>query len=445
MSSPRQFLHRFYHNYIEKSNLYKFVAEYERSQYYDEEHIELYQLQKFNQLLSHSIEHVPYYSRRYSTGNFPKTIKNKNDIALLPVLTKEIIRENIDMIKSQNLPNERFIKNSTSGSSGTNLKFFSDRNSNALRQALNLRCHAWMGRKPGMKILKIWGASWDVAKSNTLLNKLKAHFQSLKVLSGYKMSDDDLASYASIIIRWRPYLLVSYPSILFTFANYILANNIKLKVEAIQTGGEKLFQFQRELIESVFNAKVYDFYGARDMPMIAMQCGHDTGLHIMSENVYLEVIDQNGNPVEEGEGELIITDLHNYVFPFIRYKIGDRAIISKRRCKCGRTLPLIEEVLGRSFDVIRFPNGNRVGGTFWTLVLRSVDGIRDFQVVQADANNIRVKYVPECTDSIIDYASLKQKICQYAGAELNLIFDRVDFIPKTTGGKSLIVIASDNQ
>lgn len=171
-------------------------------------------------------------------------------------------------------------------------------------------------------------------------------------------------------------------------------------------------------------------------------CSEHMGLHVYMENVIFEVIDENENPIEEGEGDIVITGLHNYVMPLIRYKIGDRAKVSKGKiCKCGRNLQVVDEILGRSFDIIRFPNGNSVEGTFWTLLMRSKPGIREFQIIQEEEDYIRIIYKKDgSVDSIpIDY--FKSTLNQYAGDSCRFDFEEISEIKPTSAGKMKFVIS----
>jgi phenylacetate-CoA ligase len=436
----KQNIHEWYHRYIARNDLYALYDFANNFQYLDPHEINRWQNKRLQELVKHASKNVPYYKGVFEKQNLDPDNFTIADFQKLPFLTKEIIRNKTEELKAENLPKSRFIKNSTSGSTGSNLVFYSD-NGTRIRQAINIRCNEWMGKFKDQKEMVIWGAAFDVKRSRGFMSWIKKKLASLILLSGYRLSDKDIKDYAKTIEDFKPYLLTSYPSILYAFSKWIEDNNLKWKPTAIKSAGEKLFPFQREAIEKAFGAKIYDFYGARDIPMVAMQCGHDSGLHIMAENVYLEVIDENGNPIDDGEGELVLTDLHNMVFPFIRYKIGDRARISKRRCSCGRTLPILEEVLGRTFDILEFPNGNRVGGSFWTLVSRSVDGIKDFQVIQKSKNTIEFKIILREGTTQIDEIVLISHIKKYSGDDLNIQITYTNEIEPTKGGKHQFVIS----
>lgn len=434
-------LHKWYHKYIKRDKLYSYYSFVNQSQYNSTESNSAAQQQMLGRLLKHANNNVPYYTHLFKKYNVDVNQEPFKIIANIPFLTKNIIRSNTDNLKATNLPENRFIKNSTSGSTGSNLLFYSDTDV-YMKQALDMRCKKWMGLDIGQREYVIWGASWDNKKLNKLLPRLKSRFKSIKMVSGYQLSDDDFYRYYHEIKSIRPKLLTSYPSILYEFALFLKKNRLTLKLPAIKSAGEKLYPYQRELIEQFFQSQVYDFYGGRDIPMVAMQCGNDTGLHIMSENVYLEVIDDNGNTITEGEGELVLTDLHNYAFPFIRYKIGDRARISNKKCTCGRNLPMLEEVIGRTFDIIQFPNGNRVGGSFWTLVMRSFPGIKDFQVEQLNQNKILIRYIPDTNTYLPGTKeAIRNNIKKYSNPGLIIEFEKVNIIPKNKAGKQQFVIS----
>jgi len=434
-------LNKVYHKYINRDGLYEHYDFLQKSQYFSEEELKKYQYEHLKMLLEHASAHVPYYGKVLESLDYSNA--GSDPLLLLkqiPILTKSIIRENFESMKATNLPSSRFVKNATSGSTGSNFTFFSDKNAR-IRQAMEIRCNDWMGRSFDDRELKIWGAAWDVKRSQKIIPGLKQKMKSTLVLSGYRLSDRDFRNFTEVISNFKPYLLTSYPSILFAFASFIRKEGLNVELKAIKSAGEKLHDFQRSFIEDVFKTKIYDFYGARDMPMVAMQCGHDSGLHQMAENVIVEVLDDTGNPLKEGEGDLVITDLHNFVFPFIRYSLGDRARISQRKCSCGRGLPMLDEIIGRSFEVIQFPNGNRVGGTFWTFVMKSVPGIRDFQVIQENAEQFTIKYTLTSTGHLPDLPVITKNIKDFGGESISIQYELVDSIPLSPGGKLQFVIS----
>lgn len=435
----KKIIFKAYHKYIKQDKLFEFFDFYNQTQFWSKDGIQKYQWNKFKKIVEYAYNNVPYYKEIFDKkGIKPNDIQTKADLNKIDILTKEKVRANFHKLKSENLNQFRYKVNSTSGSTGENLKFLSDISPS--RPALQKRCYDWMGINFLDKKMTIWGAGWDVKKAKKIESRIKGWIKGTIVLSGYNLSDADLDYYYKIMKDFNPELLISYPSILYDIAKYFEKNNYAFSPKAIQIGGEKLFPFQREYIEKVFKTKIFDFYGARDMRLIAQECDKHEGLHIMAENVLVEVLDENNNPVEEGEGDLVITDLHNKVMPFIRYRIGDRAIVTQKQCSCGRGLPLLKEVIGRSFEIIEFPNGNKVGGTFWTILLKTQPGIKNLQVIQKALDHIQINYVPENKNAMINFDNFIEKIHEFSGPDLKVKFNEVPEIPLTKGGKFRFVI-----
>lgn len=425
----REVINRFAHRYFINSDLYEQLEKYENTQYWSKSDLEAYQLQEFKTLVNYAKSNSPYYTNLLEDLDL-NDLKNLDDLNKIPVLEKDALRSNIDAFKPKEPSGFSFKADSTSGSSGKKLIFHREINHHA--QAIHMRSRRWMGLGLFPKTYTIWGASWDVQKANkSFKNRIKNWLKNSNILSGYNLSDADMNRYLYLMKRKRVVKLVSYPSILYLLAEYAKNNNIKFSPKVIVTGGERLYDYQREFIESVFDCKVYNLFGSRDIPLISQECEQGR-IHIMSEQVLVEVQTDEGEIKREGEGDLIVTHFHNRATPFIRYRNGDRVKLSNDACPCGRQLPLMDEILGRSFEVIEFPNGNRVGGSFWTLVSRSVNGIDEFEVIQKKNGSIVFRFVSK---NEIDMNQLKANITQHSGQDVELRFERVDEILLGDNGK----------
>ncbi len=422
------------------NNVNELYSLYNKTQYWNKEKLEDYQLRLLKKLWKHSVSNVEYY-KSFSKKNKLNKIVSLQDLHKIPIMEKSQFNQDINIFLSENISKKRFIKNSTSGSTGSNFNFFSDTKMTFNSKALHMRRYNWMDVSIFNKELIVWGAKWDI-HNKSFLKKVKYFLQNVKIMSGYNLSDEDYLDIYKIIKDGRYEILNSYPSILDRMVDVLKEHNLSINPKTIIIGGEKLFLNQKNKIKNFFKSPIYDFYGARDMSNIAQSCKHDNGLHIFSENVIVEVVNDNNIPIDEGEGDLVITSLHNYAMPFIRYKIGDRARISKYKvCECGRTLPLLDEVIGRKMELITFPNGNRVMGAFWTLLFRSVKGIKDFQVIQESISEIDIFYTitPEFNQSNIPL--LLSKIHDYGGTDININFIKKDKINKTQAGKMNFIIS----
>ena len=434
----------YYITHIGSSLIYFFFLK--KSQCWSVARMRDWQLKKMSKLWEYASVHVPYY-RGISEKTGIHKIQSWDDFHKLPILTKDIVRKNFNDLKADNLPSSRFVENSTSGSTGSNFYFYSDFRQHYFYEALLLRKFNMMGlRYPSCKKMIIWGSSFDIKKvKSRKFSKLKSWLTNNYIFSEYNLSETNMGSLCKWIAENKPDSIQSYPSILERLARYANKNELNLSVPVIHTGGEKTYDYQRQLIESTFKCRLFDFYGARDMPFAGMSCNDSDKIHIFQENLIFEVLDDNGNELHEGEGDIIMTNLHNRVMPFIRYSIGDRAVIGdcNEQCKCGIKLQQIDEIVGRKFDVLSFPDGSSVGGTFWTLLLRSVNGISDFQIIQESDNSIVIKYIKDEFETLTDDCKtfIINKIREYCGNGFPVKFMQVDEILRTVAGKRQFIIS----
>ncbi len=418
--------------YLYNKRLFNDIKVALKIQFESAEKIEAIKKEKFIKLVKHAEKNVPYYKGKLSN------INNVNDISKIEFLTKENIRNNNNELKATNLSKKRFIPVATSGSTGESLYLYSDAES-FYKKAVTVRGNGWAGQKYGEKELLFWGAERDINENKSFYKKIKHRYVlKNKILSTYHLSNDDIKNYIKIYNNYKPSVIVAYPSPLFHIANYIEENKIKvLRPKGIITSAETLFFFQREKIEKVFDSKVFNRYGCREVGHIAAECESHDGLHINTDRFVLEIVDSNGSLCKPGElGEIVITDLDNYVFPLIRYKIGDLGILSKKtNCSCGRNLPLLEKVEGRVFDLIVGINGNIVGGTFWTLLKHKIKGWGKFQIIQEKQDFLEI-IIEDNIEIENDFSKkLTRIIKNKLGENMNINIKIIDKIPLTKTGK----------
>lgn len=400
------------------------------------------QWQKLQALLLYAYKNVPYYQLLFrDVGLEPKDIKTPEDFRRLPYLTKDIIcRRKNDLVA----PDQRLYSNSTSGSTGEALWFFTARDDAVMRQALFYLGMEWAGLDIGERYAKLWGSLlWKrTSRYQEWSERVKDRVHGRLFLSVFDLSEDTLPDYIRRLKTHKPKVLESYPSPLRILGQYLLAHrDIQLRLEAIVTSSETLYDSDREFIEKVFGCAVFNRYGSREFGNIAQECARHQGLHIYTEHAYVECL-QNNRPALPGDkGELVITSLSNYGMPFIRYRIGDYGALSDRPCDCGRGFPLLESIDGRVFDVVVAPNGRFISGTYWTILFKTVDGIRQFQLLQESVDTLNVKLI---TDSAFQKTSLTQleaRIQERCGPAMQIRFEFVDDIPLTMAGKRKFIIS----
>ncbi len=393
----------------------------------------------FLRLVDHARINVPYYRNALDGIE----VKSLDDITSIPFLTKSLIRGHMEELKAENIPARRFLPNSTGGSTGEKLEFYGD--TNQMLAALLLRSNSWAGWEIGERQLQLWGAHYDISRARGFINKVKNSLGQRNILlSSYDMTDADMAGYVEKINRYEPVLITGYPSAMTLFSEYIRGNGLAVHApKGIVTSAETLYADQRRTIESVFGCKVFNRYGCREAGGVAQECGEQNGLHIFTEHVVIEVVDEHGNPCKPGEsGEIVLTVLDNHAFPFIRYRVGDIGAQSGGTCPCGRNLPLLNSVEGRVFDIVVGMNGNHVAGTYWTILLREyVEGISRFQVVQEEYGRLLLRLVVDDRFDENERKKLVGKIKEKCGADMVVDIERVDEIPLTGSGKHRFVIS----
>lgn len=400
-------------------------------------------------LLYHSYHNVPYYHQIFKEFNMVRN--NKVDLSKfgeIPMLTKEIIRKHSKELTSKDYTSRRWYYNSSGGSTGEPVGFIQDNLYSRWGSATN-RCYyediIGIDEINAKKII-LWGSERDLFRvSIGTKAKISNWLRNTVFLNSFKMTERDIDQYIKIINSYKPDLIRGYTGSLYELCRYAERKSIKIYTPKILvSAAETLRDEMREKIENIFGTKLYNFYGSREVGPIAGEC--KCGLmHIFTFNQYVEILDSNNCPVEEGqEGRVIVTTLHNYSMPFIRYEIGDMAIPSKNeKCSCGRGLPLIESVVGRQMEVFRTKEGNIVPAEFFIHFIGVVYNkgiISKFQVIQEDYEQIVIKAVIKDMEKFNKYKEdIDNSIKKVMGQDCEIIWEFVDDIPKTPQGKYLYV------
>lgn len=430
-----------YHS-ARKTGLVSKINQFRNGQWKSRDDLDTYQKTKLVNLLIHAHAYSPYYRDRFDeVGIRALDLSDPRCLELIPLLTKnEINEERARLVSSNHRP---LIEESTSGSTGEALYFHRDLESWSCLRASAIVNEEWLGVRIGEKRVSLWGAPMDIKPSRALRGRIHDMLNNSLLLSSYELSESAIARYIQRINAFKPVLLVSYPGPLTTFSEYLLKSGQELSsIKTIICSAETLYPWQKETIERAFSCKVFNRYGSREFGAVAQECTERKGLHINNHRVFLEIVDDDLQPVRSGDvGEIVITDLDNYAMPFIRYRTGDRGAYGDSVCSCGRGLPLLETIEGRTLDIVKTPNGNRVGGTFWTILLRGRPGIKAFQVVQESLNEIVINYVGDHEVREIPYSAFLKEIELKVGPDVAVRFNEVGEIPKTASGKTMFVVS----
>ena len=419
------------------------LRELERSQWLPPEEVDDLRWRKLARLLETAATHVPYYrDLMRDEGIRPGDSRGFGDFAKLPMLDKETVRREGRRLFTED-PYRHGIPASTSGSTGEPMFFRIDRSAGPVRRANTLRGFRWAGFDIGERRAVVWGKHPGLTFRDRLSRGFRDWFNNTLLLSSFEMSEESMGRYADRLRRFRPRLVVGYPSALAIFAEFCRRRLLDIPApSAVVTSGERLYPEQKSVIEEVCRAPVFDRYGIMEFANIAQECQEHKGLHVFADLFHVEIVRPNGRLARSGEtGEIVVTDLSNLYMPFLRYRTGDVAVPTDRRCECGRGLPLLERVEGRHYDVVVTAGGKSIGGYFWSWLSRVVPGIRRFQVEQQERGAAVFRLVPgpEWRDGYQE--TLQSKIEEEIGSDFRVDFQLVDDIPLTPAGTSKYIIS----
>jgi phenylacetate-CoA ligase len=264
-----------------------------------------------------------------------------------------------------------------------------------------------------------------------------------ELLPAFEMSQAKLDEFVRRIRHRRPKMLFGYPSALAHIARHALRRGIAmddLGVKVAFVTGESLYDRQRQDIEQIFDCEVANGYGSREGGFIAHQCPAGS-MHITAEDVVVEIIDEQGRPLGPGrQGEIVVTHLATKQFPFIRYRTGDVGVLSGQRCVCGRGLPLLQEVKGRTTDFVVAQDGTVMHGLALIYVVREIPGVRQFKIIQESLQRTRVLLVTDPDFNEASVQAIRAGIAKRIGAQARIDVERVlDIAPEASGKHRYVV------
>lgn len=406
--------------------------------------LEKIQFEKLKKILWHAFINVPYYTELFKSLKItPDDIRSVKDLSNLPILTKEIIRNNLSKFIATNIPESDLILNNTGGSTGKPLSFYVDRELFEKMEAGFIRSSSWAGYRPGDPIAYIWGAPKDLKGMGSFKHKVKCFLNNKCYIGAYKYSPDEMERWLNILRKKEIKFIYGYASVLSNFSKYIKSKNLEVpKMKAIFTSAETLFPEMRKSIEEVFNCKVYDQYGSREVIFIASEC-EKGNMHILSDFVHVEFVRDEILKIENSIYKVIVTSFANFGTPFIRYEIGDYATLKEGYCSCGRKFPLMEMNIGRMNEHILTSDGKLIYPSYFIHLLDGINGISSFQFKQTNFSKIEL-YIVERQNERVDrekIQSIENRIKSEIERNISLFIHFVDTFPLSPSGKHCYVIS----
>jgi phenylacetate-CoA ligase len=379
----------------ERSARLKSLRDLRRTQWDTPEAVRARQEQRLRAILQHAGATCAYYRDSWAAaGVDPAAVRTLDDLPALPILTKDDIRLHQDGLISTGHRKHDLRLAKTGGSTGVSLQIYCDEPGIQRRAAAALRSDEWSGWRLGQPMAAVWG---NPPVATTLKNKLRAALKDRVIyLDTMRIDRPALERFLAEWDRLKPGLLFGHAHSLFILAEYLRDEGRRLNPSGVVASSMMLLDNERRVIEEVCGVPVTNRYGCEEVSLIACECERHQGLHLNADHVISEFLRDDGSPCAPGEdGRLVVTELINFGMPLIRYELGDRGVPTDRLCPCGRGLPLMERVTGRTADFLWAEGGYRVQGiSIIENTLTKLPGIRQMQIVQEVPLRLQVNLVP---------------------------------------------------
>lgn len=391
--------------------------------------------EKLQKIIEFAYKRINFYKERFDdAGVKPKDINGIADLSKIPVLSKIDVLENEKILITPDFNQKMYVRK-TGGSTGMTLHFMKEAKALALNDAIMYRCYDWYDIDIGDKQVRFWGVPvtrklrWKEQFKDFILNRIR--------ISAFDISSASCVKQYERIKKFKPTYFYGYTTAIFGFCIFMKENGINLNdlnLKAVICTAEKMYPHHRDLFDEVFNCPVVDEYGSAENGIIAFQCKKGN-MHMMSDHMCIEFLDENDQPVGSGEqGRIVITDLTCEAMPLIRYDIGDIGKPSDKKCSCGLNLPLMEVIEGRKEDFIKNRDGRLVHAAYLCYTLKE-DTVHEFKMYQKAIDYLHVQIVksPQFTEK--SEKVLEQKLRTALGKDYKIEFEYMERIPREKSGK----------
>ncbi|MDA3788721.1 MAG: hypothetical protein PF503_09535 [Desulfobacula sp.] len=433
------------HEKILGRDTYKFLDNLEKEQYLPEDKIEALKFFKLKELLVHAQKNIPFYQKRFFDAGFdPEKMQSIEDFKVVPLLSKEEIRKNIENMKWKDSPGglQRY---NTGGSSGKPLVFYFDRKRQAYDAAARALTHRWWDIDIGGRELYLWGSPLEITKQDKVKD-IRDMLTNDLLISAFEISERQIPDMISKIKKFRPDCVFGYPSTIALFCEMAKKMGYQLDNEGVKvvfSTAEVLYDHQREIISKSFGKiPVTDCYGSREGGFVCHEC-REGKYHIIESNYIVEFLQDGKEVATGGNGEIVLTHLDAWGMPFIRYRTGDVAQPGKNGCACGRTWRTIQNIQGRTTDFVVTPDGRWQHALSVIYVVRDIEGVDEFKIIQHKIDEVEV-LLKVHEDIYPDNGAerIVKGIQKRMGTSVNVKISMTDGIPRDASGKYRYVVSN---
>ncbi len=412
--------------------------ELDKSQSFNTQQMQDYQAKAFVDLARHAINTTRFYSKWAKDNNLrSEDIQSLEDIKRFPVIEKLYLRQHADDFRSNapELTAKQFVLH-TSGTTGTPLTVYTDKDSRSRHYAFFSRLRANYGLSPHDKRATLFGRIIMLAEQQHPPFWRYDAMQRNLLMSSYHLNSNNLLHYYRKLEDYKPQEIFAYPSSAFALADFIVKQKLEpLPLKLVMTTAENLLPQQRDTIAKAFRAPIVNQYGCTEMAFFCSDYPDGT-MKFHPEHGYVEVRSPEGLLTDQGEGELIATGFINYSMPVIRYAIGDSINLAVRD---ANGLQILASVKGRTDDLIYTLSGTPVGRL--DPIFKGGNGIKYAQIIQSENGDVLLKLVPDVGFKASHGESLREELIKRLGRETPVNIELVEAINKSRNGKFRPVIS----
>ena len=416
---------------------FAYWRELNRLQWRSPDELRALQADKLRHLFCLAARHCDYYRELFaSCGADPAHDDPFAVLSGLPLLDKATIRAHRERLTNRRVPGGVYTSN-TGGSTGEPLIFHYGRRRIAYDKAARMHTHQWFDVLPGDREVYLWGSPVEIHRQEHL-RRWRDRLTNELLLSAFNLSPSVMQDYLARLARFNPAALFGYPSSVTLLCEYGRSISRIVRppnLRVVFVSGEVLDRHQRETIADYFQVPVANGYGSREAGFLSHECPAGR-MHIMAENVVMEVVDPDGSPALLGEpGEIVVTHLDAHAMPIIRYRTEDMGRLLPGVCPCGRGLPLMDVVAGRRTDHLVAADGTLKHALSLIYVLRDLDSVERFHIRQGPRRDIDVHIVPEKCFTEPDRRRIESGLRRQLGEGIEVRVRLVDRIDTPASGK----------
>lgn len=420
--------------------VFRHLRQLEKTQWLSPKEIQRLQLRKLRALVKHAYENVPFYRGNFKqAGIKPEDIRTLTDIHKVPITTKDEMKTHTpNETIARNHDIRKLVKGGTGGTTGNPFTYYKDARTINHELAALHRFRTWYGFfEPKQTFLRLFPyyVPWSTEFKSFLMAWLICDRSQLT-----------LSKYSQWVKRFNPRSLEGSPVAFYALAGFLeRANQAGLGLPIVLSTSETLLNSHKQAIESAFHCRVFNHYGCNEICTIAQECEEHAGLHINAEDRIVEFV-KGGEAVAPGEaGELVITDLENLAMPFIRYNIRDVGVPTSDTCPCGRGLPLVDRILGRTGDLLISQNGTIVpiDAIAQFMVFKNQKWMQQFQAVQPSRKELLIRAVKSRNQP--ENLKLVQEMIGREVGNARVKTELVESIEAPPSGKHRFVISEESR